>query len=209
MEFGALGIPGLAMIALGVLGARRSILQRAFEKADAVGSGSPLKRYVKMTGVVKTLDSTVVREPLLNQPCAWFSIRGEKYRPLNNLKFRPIGSKHSVAPFLLVNDAGSFLIEPTKARMYVPFKDEHWEGRYRAKMATFGAGDRVTAIGEVRKLDPPMDGRVFELVGTPEARLIVTTFTEDDVQRSIAKGRVRSATLLVAGVGLLLVALFA
>jgi hypothetical protein len=37
----------------------------------------------------------------------------------------------------------------------------------------------------------------------------VTTFTEDEVQRSIAKGRVRSATLLVAGVGLLLVALFA
>ena len=209
MEFGVLSIPGLAMIAFGVLGARRSILQRAFEKAAAVGSGSALNRYVKLTGVVKTLDSVVVREQLLNQPCAWFKIQGEKYRPIDNLKFRPIGSKHSVAPFLVVNDAGSFLIEPTKARMYVPFKDEHWEGRYRAKMASLGAGDRVIAIGEVQKLEPPMDGRVFELVGSPEARLIVTTFTEGEVQQSIAKGRLRSAMLLVGGFGLLLVALLA
>ena len=209
MEFGALIIPGIAMIAFGVLGTRRTILERAFEKAAPVGRDSPASRYVKMTGVVKTLDSVVVREPLLNQPCAWFSIKAEKYLPFNDLKFRSIGSKRSVAPFLLVNDVGTFLIEPARARMYVPYKDEHWEGRYRAKMASLSAGDRVIAIGDVQRLDPPMDGRVFELVRTPGAPLIVTTLTEGEVQQRIAKSRVWSVTLLVVGVGLLLVALLA
>jgi hypothetical protein len=103
----------------------------------------------------------------------------------------------------------TFLIDPAKARMYVPYKDEHWEGRYRAKMASLGAGHRVIAIGEVQRLDPPMDGRVFELVRTPGAPLIVTTFTEGEIQQRIAQGRVLSATLLVVGVGLLLVGLLA
>jgi hypothetical protein len=211
MQLGVLIIPGIAMIAFGVLGARKTILQRAFEKAAPVGRDSAEGRYVKVTGVVKTVDSVVVREPLLNQACAWFSIRAHKYNPLDdaNSQFKPIGSKRSVAPFLLVNDVGTFLIEPARARMYVPYKDEHWEGRYRAKMASLSAGDRVIAIGDVQRLDPPMDGRVFELVRTPEAPLIVTTFTEGEIQRRIAKGRVWSATLVVVGVGLLLVALLA
>jgi hypothetical protein len=93
--------------------------------------------------------------------------------------------------------------------MYVPYKDEHWEGRYRAKMASLSAGDRVIAIGHVQRLDPPMAGRVFELARTPEAPLIVTTFTEGEIQQRNAKGRVWSATFVVAGAGLLLVALLA
>jgi hypothetical protein len=202
------------MMAIGALGARKDTLQRALETAAPAGSDSDVNRYVKMTGVVQTLDSVVVREPLLNQPCAWFSIRAHKYMPGDEFvrdrpNFRSIGSKHGVAPFLVVNEKGSFLIEPTKARMYVPFKDEHWEGRYRAKMASIGAGDRLTVIGEVQRLHPPADGRVFELVGTAEAPLVVTTFTEGEILKSIARGRVKAVVLFLVGAGLLLLALLA
>jgi hypothetical protein len=93
MEFGALAIPGIAMVAIGVLCTRRTVLQRAFEEAAPIGRDSPPSRYVKMAGVVRTPDSVVIREPLLNQSCAWFSIKAEKYRPLDiYFKFRTIGS---------------------------------------------------------------------------------------------------------------------
>jgi hypothetical protein len=202
------------MMAVGALWFRKDNLQRALETAAPAGSDSDLNRYVKMTGVAQTLDSVVVREPLLNQPCAWFWIKGHKYLPVKHAvegwrEFRPIGSKRSVAPFLVVNEKGSFLIEPTKARMYVPFKDEHWEGRYRAKMASIGAGDRLTVIGDVQKLHPPMEGRVFELVGTAEAPLVVTTFTESEILQNVARGRVKAVVLLLVGFGLLLVSLLA
>jgi hypothetical protein len=209
--FGALCIPGLALMALGALRVRKDDLQHAFETAAVAGSDSDVNRYVKMTGIVQTLTSVVIREPLLNQPCAWFSIRVDKYRIFNTgiRQFRSIGSRHSVAPFLLINETGSYLIDPERARMYVPFKREHWEGRHRAKMASIGAGDRLTAIGEVQRLDPPMDGPVFELVGTAEAPLVVTTAMGAEIQKSFARNRAWAVALLLVGTGLLLLALLA
>lgn len=211
MGFGALIIPGLAMIGVGLLGTRKSILQRAFDEADPVGRNSPAGRYVKINGVVKALDSAVVREPLFNQPCAWFSIKAEKKAivPYSYPPFHTLGFKRSVTPLLIVNEAGTFLIDPAKARMYVPYKDEQWEGRRRARMARLSAGDRVIAIGNVQKLEPAMGDPILELARTPRAPLIVTTFTEGELQRHIAKQRVWWATSVVVGVGLSLVALFA
>jgi hypothetical protein len=212
MGISALCIPGLIMMALGALRARRNSLQRAFETAAPAGTESDVNRYMTMTGVVQMLTSLDIREPLLNQPCAWFSIRADKYLLFNTRHpptFRPIGSKHSVAPFLLVNEMGSYLIDPESAKMFVPFKQEHWEGRYRAKMASISAGDLLTVMGEVRRLDPSMDGPVFELIGTSKAPLIVTTSTRVEIQQSIARDRAWAVALLLVGACLSMLTLLA
>jgi hypothetical protein len=54
-----------------------------------------------------------------------------------------------------------------------------------------------------------MEGRVFELVGTAEAPLVVTTFTESEILQNVARGRVKAVVLLLVGFGLLLVSLLA
>ena len=57
-------------------------------------------------------------------------------------------------------------------------------------------------------MDPPVDAAAFELVGTREAPLMVTTFTEVEVIREEERVRQQGLGLLMGGAAILILSFF-
>ncbi len=204
-------ILGLGLMAFGWMRMLKSSLLNALQVAPPGRIHASVDRYVKLSVTASAAAGGSIREPLREQPCLWYSLRLDRYRwwrEPSAQAFRPIASKATIPPFIISDESGACLVRPDSATMNVPFKDELWQRRYRYLMACVREGDRLIAIGDVQNLNPPVGGVGYELIGTKEAPLLVTTLTEAEVVRHHARASEWGLGFLMAGFAIVAMSFF-